>query len=108
MELTCAVLDRLHHALSRWYPDSFYLLVEWFSDYDHDGFMLHEIMENGYIPVIDLPTGPTQSKYEALAFLVSLGFELKRRRGEDIVHYHQVPPDVMFQLRHYIRQLRNI
>lgn len=108
MEITCALLDRFYHALADSYPESFYLLVEWFSDYDHDGFMKHEVLKNGFLPVSDLPSGPTRERYKALAFLVALGFELKLQRGVDVVHYHRVTPDVMFKLRQYIRTTRTL
>jgi hypothetical protein len=103
--VTCSLLDRLGAALAT-YPNSFYLLVEWFASNDEDRFMAEYVDENGYIEVSDLPDGPTRQRYKALAFLVSLGFELRRQCNRDVLHYHRVSPDHMFRLRRYIRCMR--
>lgn len=103
---TCTDLYRFYSALSEDYPESFYLLVEWFESFDLDGYMLQQVRDNGYLQVLDLPFGPTREKYKGMAFMVTLGFELRAKDNQDIVHYHQVSHDVMFRLREYIRVMR--
>jgi hypothetical protein len=103
--VTCSLLDRFATALAT-YPNSFYLLVEWFATYDEDNFMADYVEKNGYMEVSDLPHGPTRERYKTLAFLVSLGFELRHMNGQDVLLYHRVSPDNMFHLRRYIRCMR--
>lgn len=108
MGLTCALLDRFYSALRHGYPESFFLLVEWFTHYDCDGFMLQEVQERGFREVVDLPLDHRRDRYKSLAFISYLGFEMRKVSGVDVIHYHMVDPGIMFKLRHYIRVMRSV